>query len=168
MQRALPGCRSEAICVINMMKERESEVPETSPPEKMKQSTRMKIVFGGFMLATLVLGWGIAVESVIQHDRYWDERIMTPRGSAGLEDELRREQGDLFHSPRFQSSAVEVIVNSIRFLPDFLFFFNEFYDNHPIVVIFFFLLEGGLLWLGYVTVKDDLRAEAEAAEEVSQ
>ena len=135
---------------------------ETSSPEKMKQSTRTKIVFGGFMLVVLVLGWGIAVESVIQHDRYWDERIMIPRGSGGVEDELRREQGDLFHSLRFQSSAGEVIVNSIRFL------FIEFYDSHPVVVIFFFLIEVGLLWLGYVTVKDDLRAEAEAADEASQ
>lgn len=141
---------------------------ETSSPERMKQSTRTKIVFGGFMLAVLVLGWGIAVESVIQHDRYWDERIMIPRGSGGIEDELRREQGDLFHSPRFRSSVGEVIVNPIRFLPDVRFFFIEFYDNHPVVVIFFFLIEVGLLWLGYVTVKDDLRAEAEAADEASQ
>lgn len=141
---------------------------ETSSPQKMKQSTRTKVVFGGFMLAILVLGWGIAVESVIQDDRYWDERIMIPRGSGGIEDELRREQGDLFHSPRFRSSVGEVIVNSIRFLPDFLFFFNEFYRRHPVVVIFFFLIEVGLLWLGYVTVKDDLRAEAEAADEASQ
>lgn len=141
---------------------------ETSSPEKMKQSTRTKIVFGGFMLVVLVLGWGIAVESVIQHDRYWDERIMIPRGSGGVEDELRREQGDLFHSPRFRSSVGEVIVNSIRFLPDVRFFFIEFYDSHPVVVIFFFLIEVGLMWLGYVTVKDDLRAEAEAADEASQ
>ncbi|QGQ21762.1 hypothetical protein F1728_03250 [Gimesia benthica] len=138
---------------------------ETSPPQKMKQSTRTKIVFGGIMLAVLVLGWGIAVESVIQHDRYWDERIMIPRGSGGIEDELRREQGDLFHSPRFRSSVGEVIVNSIRFLPDVRFFLIEFYDNHPVVVIFFFLIEVGLLWLGYVTVKDDLRSEAEAERE---
>ena len=94
--------------------------------------------------------------------------LLACRTGGGVEDELRREQGDLFHSPRFRSSVGEVIVNSIRFLPDVRFFFIEFYDSHPVVVIFFFLIEVGLLWLGYVTVKDDLRAEAEAADEASQ
>lgn len=136
-------------------------MPESSPPDKLKQSRKTTILIAIVMVSILGLGWVMAVESLVQNDRYWDERLSNsdPDDPFWYQDELLLEEGSIFHSRRFRSSPAQVLGNSIRMLPHFRFIFTEIYVRHPFLVIFFFLLEVGILWLGYVTVKDDRKAE---------